>query len=164
MTIGKRIRQIRKEQGLTQQEFADKFNLTSATLSNWEQGKNYPNMSHMKMLNEQLGIDLTDFLPSSINFYNLKEKIEKWFEKLGIATGDGTKQLEKLQEEVDELKQAYIEMNRYEEKDAVGDILVVIIGYCLQRGLDLDECLNIAYNNIKDRTGKVVEGMFIKDE
>jgi len=66
-------------------------------------------------------------------------------------------------EEVDELKQAYIEVNRAEEIDAVGDILVVLIGYCLQRGLDIEECLSVAYNVIKNRTGKVVNGVFVKD-
>jgi len=39
-----------------------------------------------------------------------------------------------------------------------------LIGYCLQRGLDFEKCLESAYNEIKGRTGKVVDGVFVKDE
>lgn len=66
----------------------------------------------------------------------------------------------KLQEEVQELLDAD---NRADEIDAVGDITVVLIGYCLQRGLVFEECLQSAYNEIKDRKGKVINGVFVKE-
>lgn len=93
----------------------------------------------------------------------MKEKVEQWFVDRGIDVGDGHEQLSKLVEEVNELISARWTENRAEEMDAVGDILVVLIGYCLQRGLDIDNCLKIAYAEIKDRTGKVVNGSFVKD-
>ena len=53
----------------------------------------------------------------------------------------------------------------FEIRDAVGDIMVVLIGYCLQTGLDIVQCLEGAYKEIKNRTGKVDEnGVFVKDE
>ena len=91
------------------------------------------------------------------------ELVESWFVERGIHVGDGFAQLDKLMEEVSELVEARWGENRAEEIDAVGDILVVLIGYCLQRGLKIDKCLEVAYEEIKDRTGKVVNGSFVKD-
>jgi len=50
-----------------------------------------------------------------------------------------------------------------EHKDAYGDTLVTLIISAAQYGYDLTDCLNRAYNEIKDRTGKTVDGTFIKD-
>ena len=94
----------------------------------------------------------------------LISKVNKWFENRDIAVGDGLGQIKKLKEEVDELEAAHAADDFTEEVDAVGDITVVLIGYCLQRGLDLVQCLESAYEEIKDRTGHVENGVFVKDE
>ena len=75
--------------------------------------------------------------------------VQNWFKERGLDTLDGSGQLTKLQEEVDELKEAYIHVNRDEEIDAVGDITV--------------DCLESAYHEIKDRKGKVINGVFVKE-
>ena len=91
-------------------------------------------------------------------------KINDWFQDRDLDKGDGLGQLQKLHEEVYELVEARIVNDFSAEVDAIGDITVVLIGYCLQRGLDFKQCLESAYNEIKDRTGKVVNGVFVKDE
>ena len=48
--------------------------------------------------------------------------------------------------------------------DGLGDVLVVLIGLSMQLGLDLTECLEVSYNEIKDRKGKLVNGVFVKEE
>lgn len=93
----------------------------------------------------------------------LIEKVKQWFVDRDLHTLDGSGQLVKLQEEVDELKDAYIKIDRMAEIDAVGDVTVVLIGYCMQRGLDFEQCLASAYGEIKDRTGKIENGTFVKD-
>ncbi|WP_373804867.1 MazG-like family protein [Jeotgalibaca porci] len=90
-------------------------------------------------------------------------KVEKWFIDRNLHTLDGRGQLGKLEEEVRELEDAYITDDRAEEIDAVGDIMVVLIGYCMQRDLDIMDCLNSAYEEIKDRKGKVVDDVFVKE-
>lgn len=91
--------------------------------------------------------------------------VQQWFVERGIDKGDGEGQLIKLQEEVEELLDAHDYGDAFEIRDAVGDIIVVLIGYCLQTGLDIVQCLEGAYNEIKNRTGKVDEnGVFVKDE
>jgi hypothetical protein len=91
--------------------------------------------------------------------------IQQWFIDREIDEGNGDGQIEKLQEEVEELVDAHEYGDSFEVRDAIGDIMVVLIGYCLQTGLDIVHCLDGAYNEIKDRTGKVNKnGVFVKDE
>ena len=55
-------------------------------------------------------------------------------------------------------------VNTQEEiKDALGDILVTIIIGAELQGLNLEDCLESAYNVISKRTGKMVNGQFVKD-
>ena len=93
----------------------------------------------------------------------LIEKVKQWFIDRNLHTLDGIGQLKKLKEEVDELVDARLKDDRAEEIDAVGDILVVLIGYCMQRDLDVQECLASAYEEIKDRKGKVINGTYFKE-
>ena len=92
----------------------------------------------------------------------LIKKVEQWFVDRNLHTLNGAGQLTKLTEEVRELEDAFISDDRAEEVDAVGDILVVLIGYCVQRDLEIMDCLASAYEEIKDRKGKVIDGVFIK--
>lgn len=159
MSFGKAIKAARKAKGMSQLDLALELGTSQMSVCNWETEKARPNVTYTKIIKDVLGVDV---MGDSL-FKTLKPLVEQWFVDRGLDKRDGSGQLEKLQEEVDELKQAYIEVNREEEIDAVGDILVVLIGYCLQRGLDIEECLSVAYNVIKNRTGKVVNGVFVKD-
>lgn len=159
MSFGKAIKTARKAKGMSQLDLAMELGVTPMSVYNWERETNRPNKESSQLIKDLLGVEVT----GNSLFKTLKPLVEQWFFDRGLDKRDGSGQLEKLQEEVDELKQAYIEVNRDEEIDAVGDILVVLIGYCLQRGLDIEECLSVAYNVIKNRTGKVVNGVFVKD-
>jgi len=74
-----------------------------------------------------------------------------------------TKQFIKLSEEVGELANALLKDNKDAQIDAIGDIQVVLIILAKQLGLDYNKCLESAYNEIKNRKGKTVNGTFIKD-
>lgn len=91
------------------------------------------------------------------------EKVCQWAEDRNItAEGGATSytQIPKLFEEVGEFRDAPDEQNAKEE---FGDILVVCIQIARLRGLDMVECLELAYNKIKDRKGRLENGVFIKD-
>ncbi len=75
-----------------------------------------------------------------------------------------TNQLVKIGEEVGELMSAHIRSNREKIIDALGDVLVTLIVYSEQQKIDLEEALQTAYEGIKDRKGKTVNGSFIKEE
>lgn len=73
------------------------------------------------------------------------------------------KQAEKTKEELLELFDAIEERDRHLAKDAIGDIIVTL---CMQAELwetDIQECLHMAYDQISKRTGKMVDGQFVKD-
>ena len=93
----------------------------------------------------------------------LIDQVKQWFLDRNMQELNGIGQLEKLKEEVDELVDARLKDDRPEEIDAVGDILVVLIGYCMQRNLDIFECLQVAYDEIKERRGRVINGVFVKE-
>lgn len=60
--IGKFIAQCRKEKNMTQQDLSEKLGVSNKTVSNWENGRNMPDLSLFKPLCEELDINLNDFL------------------------------------------------------------------------------------------------------
>jgi NTP pyrophosphatase (non-canonical NTP hydrolase) len=91
-------------------------------------------------------------------------KILEWANERGILISDNaTKQMLKLTEEVGELAGAIAKNNKVDQIDAIGDIQVVLIILSEQLGINYKEALESAYNVIKERKGKTVNGIFIKD-
>jgi NTP pyrophosphatase (non-canonical NTP hydrolase) len=94
-----------------------------------------------------------------------KKKIIDWADSKGLLIQSNHKnQLIKLYEEAGELSSAILKNNDDEIVDAIGDIGVVMIILSNQLGYDFEKCIDNAYNVIKDRTGKNINGTFIKDE
>lgn len=56
MDIGHKIFQIRKEHGLSQEQFAQKFHVTRQTVSNWENNRNYPDMDSLRQISDEFGV------------------------------------------------------------------------------------------------------------
>lgn len=93
-----------------------------------------------------------------------KQEILDWAEPKGLLNPQlAPQQFMKLSEEVGELANAILKGNKIEQIDALGDIKVVITILAEQLGFDIDECEEIAYQEIKNRTGKTINGTFIKD-
>jgi NTP pyrophosphatase (non-canonical NTP hydrolase) len=94
----------------------------------------------------------------------MKEKILKWADERNLLHNENAlKQYSKLQEESNELLIGILNKDPYEIIDALGDIQVVLIILANQLGFDIDECLESAYNEIKDRKGQTIGGNFIKE-
>jgi len=94
------------------------------------------------------------------------KNVLKWAKDKGILNSNDEsvmKQTLKLVSEVGELSDAIIKKDESEIIDAIGDIQVVLTILCEQLYLCEDECFKSAYNVIKNRTGKTVDGVFIKD-
>lgn len=116
-----------------------------------------------------------------MRFNQLQERVVSWADQKGILSkATPMTQHGKTQEEVYELeealgyqnedKDAYINSKGvlcdtdYEIKDAIGDILVTLIIQSSLQGIDILDCLEQALNVIEKRTGKMVNGTFVKDE
>jgi len=101
---------------------------------------------------------------SDLNFETLRFEIIDWAnEKNLIKPENQLKQFAKTVSELGELGDALIKNDKPEVIDAIGDVQVCLIILCEQLGLNPIDCLESAYNVIKNRTGKTVGGTFIKD-
>ena len=93
-----------------------------------------------------------------------KKEILAWAESRNLLKYENRfKQYSKLQEESNELLVAMLDDNQNEIIDALGDCVVVLTILAEQLGLDIDQCVEDAYQVIKNRTGKTINGTFIKD-
>lgn len=99
------------------------------------------------------------------NESNIESRINAWATEKGIHNKSLPKiQLRKTLEEVEELREA-VEANDYEEiVDGIGDVGVTLVILAKMYNTSLEACMESAYNVIKNRTGKMVDGMFVKDK
>jgi hypothetical protein len=89
-------------------------------------------------------------------------KILAWANDRNLIEGGCPKaQMLKCVSEVGELADNINKQN--DIRDDIGDVLVTLIILAAQHNLELDECLVVAYNDIKDRKGIMLDGVFIKD-
>lgn len=100
-----------------------------------------------------------------MSYRELEMKVIQWGEARGIVQNSNPMaQAMKTYEEVEELYAAINKHNREEMMDAYGDILVTLIMGCATADIDLVECLELAYNEIKDRKGYLTfDGIFVKE-
>lgn len=100
-----------------------------------------------------------------MSYANVEMKVIQWGEARGIVQNSTAyAQAIKTQEELNELFEAISKQDVAAMKDAYGDILVTLIMGCACADLDLVECLNGAYDEIKNRKGYLnKEGIFVKE-
>ena len=89
-------------------------------------------------------------------------KVEQWAKDKGLNQADPKTQFLKVAEEFGEIASAMARSNDELFKDSVGDVIVTLIILSMQKGTNVQECLEMAYNEIKGRTGKMVDGVFVK--
>lgn len=95
---------------------------------------------------------------------NRKQDILNWADEKGLLKEENKfAQLAKLMEESGELAQAILKNRKEAILDSCGDLWVVLVILSGQLGLDIDECIEHAWNEIKDRKGKMVGGSFVKE-
>lgn len=94
---------------------------------------------------------------------DLTVRIYNWFDNKGLH--DPVMQFAKLNEEVGEMAHELTRgrKNSEEMKDSLGDVFVTLVGMAHHLDLDLSECINMAYQEIRYRKGKVIEGSFVKE-
>ena len=115
------------------------------------------------------------------HFNQLNKRVINWASEKGILKkATPLTQIEKTIEEVNETKEALINQyknidtyintkgkickTQYEIKDGIGDTLVTLLIQCKMQNLNPLDCLESALNIIENRTGKMINGQFVKDE
>ncbi len=97
-------------------------------------------------------------------FEELKKNVIRWATEKGIfEKGTPEAQAWKTLEEAQEILDGIITENKEEVVDGIGDTLVTLIIQAEMQGVDLLDCLEIAYNVIAKRKGKMIDGQFVKE-
>ena len=74
MNLSENLKKIRKEKNLSQEELAEKLNVSRQSVSKWESGQAYPEMDKMLQLCEMFNLNIDDLLNRNINEVNSKKK------------------------------------------------------------------------------------------
>lgn len=88
--------------------------------------------------------------------------IDSWAIDKGLDKADPHKQYLKVAEEAGEIAAGLARSDREKIMDGIGDTNVTLRALALTLGTTLEECTELAYNEIKHRTGKMVDGIFVK--
>ena len=98
-----------------------------------------------------------------MNFTELIQATIEWGNQRGlIQERNATRQMLKVTEEIGELAGSLAKNKREDTIDAIGDSFVTLIILSAQLGLDPRDCLQQEYNEIADRKGETVDGVFVK--
>jgi NTP pyrophosphatase (non-canonical NTP hydrolase) len=100
-----------------------------------------------------------------MNYSQLEIEIIRWAEARKIIPNSTPEaQFMKAVSEIGELADALNKHDLSGIKDGVGDVLVCLINMCALLDINLTDCLQLAYNEIKDRKGTLLpNGVFVKE-
>lgn len=101
-----------------------------------------------------------------MQFNDFKASIERWATARDIYEYSTVQaQVLKAVSELGELADATIKNDREAFIDGVGDVMVCLVNASFMRGVDMHECMQAAWDAIKDRKGHMIAGgAFVKDE
>ena len=102
--------------------------------------------------------------PVHVGQDNIFELIRNWADERGIyKNGDTKTHLIKLYEEAGELSQGVLKDNKDDIIDAIGDCVVVLTNLAELANVSIEDCIRSAYDEISGRTGRMINGTFVKD-
>lgn len=168
-----RLKQLRKKKKLTQQELAEAVSILKRTIQRFENSESQIRIGKTKKLAEYFGVSVGYLLgfdtPKKDGITELIDKVNEWAISHGLDKGNPKIEWMKVTEEVGEIRDVFLKPNDFADpewslKDAIGDSIVTLIVLCLQLGYYVEECLTIAYNDIKDRKGVMIGDNFVKEK
>lgn len=167
------LKLLRKQKGLTQKELASELGITKRGYQRIEAEEVQIKPQKLKALADYFGVSEGYILGYSTrdrdSLAELIDKVNDWAISRGLDQGNPNIQWMKVTEEVGEIRDVLLKPTKFTEpqaalKDAIGDTLVTIIVLAHQLDLDVTECLGIAYEEIKNRKGKMINGTFVKED
>ena len=91
-----------------------------------------------------------------------EKMIGQWHQDRNLIKGSSDKdQFLKLMQEAGELSDSLCKGK--DIRDDIGDMMVVLINIMVRNNLTMKVCLGVAYEDIKDRKGTMIDGIFVKD-
>ena len=114
--IGRLLKELRKEKGITQEQFAEKFNVSSRTVSRWENGNNMPDLDILIEISDYYGIDLREIFKGERKSDTMdKETKETVLESVDYANMIAKKNYNKV-------------------RIIIGGVILLLVYYCLALG------------------------------
>ncbi len=114
---------------------------------------------YLNAIKKKFSVEITEEPKEESVFDNIRS----WATERGLyEKGDVKTQYVKLMEEAGELAQSILKEDEPEIKDAIGDMVVVLTNLANLQGLTIEDCISSAYDEIKDRKGKMDNGTFKK--
>lgn len=166
-----RLKQLRESKGMTQQELAEAVSIPKRTIQRLENNESQIKPDKAQILADYFGVDVPYLLgyDTDNTFEDLITNINQWADERNLKQADPKIQWMRVTEEVGEIRDVLLKPTKFTEpqaalKDAIGDTLVTIIVLAHQLDLDVTECLGIAYDEIKNRKGKMINGTFVKED
>ena len=75
--IGEFLKELRKEKGLTQEQFAEQFNVSRRSVSRWETGNNMPDLDTLIEMADYYEIDLRELLDGERKSEKMNEELKE---------------------------------------------------------------------------------------
>lgn len=140
--------------------------MKNARVSMYNNDRSYIyNKALAEWFNDQNALDTLLDYAEGIERLEIFNQIRYWAKSRGLFDkGDAKTQYVKLQEEAGELAKALLQDDEEEVIDAIGDMVVVLTNLAHIKGVSIERCIACAYDVINKRTGKMINGTFVKDE
>ena len=173
-----KLREARKIKGLTLKEVAEDTGILENLIGKYEREEREPKKETWIKLADYYCVPVAYLmgLPDGLvhhinkiqamNFEELHEAVIQWANDRNMIKQDKLTALAQLAKVTEEHGELSAGINKNDEKkieDSLGDSLVTLIILAQDLNFDLLDCLNKAYNEIKDRKGKTINGVFVKE-
>jgi len=131
------------------------------------------NKALAKAVKEDMPANIAEAMEMQVNYEYVSTScgkcifpaIRSWAHERGLyEKGDVKTQYVKLQEEAGEVARAIIKNDIPELKDGIGDMVVVLTNLAHLAGLEIEDCIQSAYDVISKRKGSMINGSFVKNE
>ena len=131
------------------------------------------NKALAKAVKEDMPANIAEAMEMQVNYEYVSTScgkcifpaIRSWAHERGLYDkGDVKTQYVKLQEEAGEVARAIIKNDIPELKDGIGDMVVVLTNLAHLAGLEIEDCIQSAYDVINKRKGSMINGSFVKNE
>jgi len=131
------------------------------------------NKALAKAVKEDMPANIAEAMEMQVNYEYVSTScgkcifpaIRSWAHERGLyEKGDVKTQYVKLQEEAGEVARAIIKNDIPELKDGIGDMVVVLTNLAHLAGLEIEDCIQSAYDVINKRKGSMINGSFVKNE
>lgn len=130
--------------------------------STWYGDRRLPKYALQPEIGKPVNLDVEQWDPI---IHNQLAPIRSWANDRGLLQkGTPETQYIKLMEEAGELAQGFLKQDDDAIIDALGDMVVVMTNLAAMKGITLEHCINIAYNTIKHRQGKMINNTFVKND